>query len=774
MSRKFNKRIYASNTVNLATSSVDKKIPAHISMEASLDIQAAKDGENSPPEFTLIANTGVPMQLAGFYDPVIIDIAGAKFSRKVTPVIADHDTGKRIGHSTRQVIIPAGSSKKIGKEEMAGPLVFAKGVVSSRMGIAQGFVEDAKAGFPFQVSVGSDIVEAFYVDDGEKVEVNGKTYKGPLIVASKTSIMELSITVLGADGNTSAQIAARHHPDLYKESSMNPFQQWLKASGFVEKDLTDDQLKALKAQWEAANPPTDPPAAPSTPPVKAKATPPGNPETPNPEEYVARINAAAAKNQLRVDQCNVLFAQHSAVEKVTYKGKEVPLVNFKAAAIQDGLEPDQVELILIKAGYPTAPSGPAIHMAPGIEDLGTQAISCALVRQLGVKASKTQKWSGEKYGYEHAYDEQALEASNHRSLRGLTLHQLMDMTIHASGSHYSGSRKSNDFIQATREALRKIHAGASGSTTLDISNIFEDAANKMLLTAYQGIDTTWQEIAAVKSVSDFKTHNMYRLISKGSYHVVGADGQLEHGEWDDQKYTVAADTYGKIVGLDRKHLINDDLDAFAQIMTMLGTEAAKALEELVYVTWMTLLGTTYTAGQGNYISGAATDLGIDGLTLATQEFDKQVIDDAPLMVGADRLLVGTQDRILASRLYNQARTEATGSTDATVFVDNPHVGDFRPIVTPYLNNTKVKQRVDVNNLGAAIPGQSSNMWFLFANPSNSQGATINVALLNGNRVPFLEQADANFDTLGLRWRGYHDFGVGIGDPILSLMSKGAA
>ena len=71
---------------------------------------------------------------------------------------------------------------------------------------------------------------------------------------------------------------------------------------------------------------------------------------------------------------------------------------------------------------------------------------------------------------------------------------------------------------------------------------------------------------------------------------MGADGQLEHGEWDDQKYTVAADTYGKIVGLDRKHLINDDLNAFAQIMTMLGLEGAKALEELVYVVWMTAFG----------------------------------------------------------------------------------------------------------------------------------------------------------------------------------------
>ena len=101
------------------------------------------------------------------------------------------------------------------------------------------------------------------------------------------------------------------------------------------------------------------------------------------------------------------------------------------------------------------------------------------------------------------------------------------------------------------------------------------------------------------------------------------------------------------------------------------------------------MGSTYTAGQGNYIDGAGTVLGIAGLSTASQAFDDQVIDDAPLLVGADRILVGTQDKIMAGRLYNQARTEATGDTDATVFVDNPHVGAFRPIVTPYLNNTSV-------------------------------------------------------------------------------------
>lgn len=767
--RKFNTRIYASKgATSLRAKNDSRSIPSSLALEAQLDIQAADGEAEGPPKFNLVANTGTPMLLGGFFDPVIVDMEGAKFHHKVTPVIADHDVGKRIGHTTRQAILPAGSSRKLGGAERSGPLIYADGIASSRMGIAQGFVEDAKAGFPFQVSIGADIVEAYYVEEGEKAKVNGKSYKGPLIVASKTVVRELSVTVLGADGETSAQIAAYHHPRYKELSSMNPFQEWLKANGFVEEDLTEKQLEILKAQWEATQASTtqDPP------PVKATA--PVAPAVPDIQETLRAHREAIAADMIRTDRINQLFARFPNVTKVKDGDKEVLVGDFKAKALSTDMDPSQVELALLKADFPATPTGPAIHITPDIQDLEAQAVACALAQQMGMVASKEQKWSGEKYGYEHFWNEQTLEASRHTRLRSISLHQLMDMTVRAAGGYYSGNRKSDDFIRETRSALTKIKANASGPTSLDISNIFDDLANKMLLAAYQSVDTTWQEIAATQSVSDFKTYNMYRLISKGSYHVVGADGQLEHGEFDDQKYTVTADTYGKIVGLDRKHLINDDLNAFRQIMTMLGMEAAKALEELVYVVWMTALGTTYTAGQGNYISGATTVLGIPGLTAAALAMDNQTLDDAPLLITADRMLVGTQDRIVAGRLYSQPRTEATGSTDDVVFVDNPHVGNYRPIVTPYLNNTAVKQRVDVNNLGAAIPGQSSTQWFLFNNPATPMGATINVALLNGNRTPFLEQADAQFDMLGLRWRGYHDFGVGIGDPLMSLMSKGAA
>src|SRR5690606_11222815 len=85
----------------------------------------------------------------------------------------------------------------------------AEGVVSSSMGVAKGFVEDARAGFPFQTSLGAIIEEAEFVERGQRATVNGRSEKGPLLIARKTMVREISVTVLGADSGTRVSVAAR-------------------------------------------------------------------------------------------------------------------------------------------------------------------------------------------------------------------------------------------------------------------------------------------------------------------------------------------------------------------------------------------------------------------------------------------------------------------------------------------------------------------------------------------------------------------------------------
>lgn len=753
-----------------------KNIPSNLQLEATLDIQAQDGGESKgPPKISMIANTGKPMQLAGFMEPVVIDMTGAKFDKKKTPILMDHDTSKRIGFTESQAIEPN--------------RIVADGIAMSSMGIAAGVVEDARNGFPFQVSVGATIDKGFFVDEGDTATVNGKAHKGPLIVASKTRIREISLTVLGADNNTSASIVAaamRNESSSKEREAKMTFEEFVASLGLDLTAMDADQTSKLKAQWEkmnkleagtpgGSNPPNGGGGV-NTPPVSRTSE--GNPDD---EAFNNRRKRIAAE-EARVDTIRATASRYSETLSGEFEvdGKKTTVASIKATAINDGWDPDKLELTLLRASRDVdAPSGgnggPAIHMGRTIEDLDNRAIACAIVRQSGkVPANRRHDVTGEEFGYEHDYPEAVLEASDHRSLRNASLHQILDFfNIMANGHGFHGNRRTDEFIQATRASMQKLQA-SSGVTTLQANQIFEDAANKLLWAGYQSVNTTWQEWVRPVNVNDFKTQNVYRMTHEGAYQQVGPDGELKHGGFSDQKYTVAADTYGKIVGMTRHHLINDDLGAFNDMMTALGIEAAKTIEESGYVTLLGQVGTFWTGGNGNLSSGAGSDLTIAGLSAAQQLFEDQVdSDNAPIMIEPDRILVGTQDRVQAGQLFNDTEVREGPSSTSTQkeFTRNPHTSAFRPVVTPYLNNTAILQRVA--NIGSAIPNQDGNQWFMFGNPAMAQGASFMIAFLNGNRTPILESSDASFNVLGLQWRAYHDFGYGLGDPKMSVRSAGA-
>jgi hypothetical protein len=315
-----------------------------------------------------------------------------------------------------------------------------------------------------------------------------------------------------------------------------------------------------------------------------------------------------------------------------------------------------------------------------------------------------------------------------------------------------------------------LQADAAGPfSTLGVTNILEAVANKSLLAAYNSQNVVWDQFCGIKSLTDFKTHNYYRLTISGGYSKIPPDGQIKHGEFADDKYTLAADTYGMILALTRTDIINDDLDAFNGIVAGLGRNAALAIEIAFFK--LVLGSTVFSSGNANLLTGSYLDMDIAGLTAAELMFMDQVDSNGkPILVNPDRLLVGTQDSVPSAQLFNQTTIFATGlaSTSAltTDFEQNPHAGKYRPVVSPIMNNTSI---TDMD--GAAITGQSSDVWCMFGPPEVLPA--ILAGFLQGNRVPVVESSDTSFDTLGTQWRSYHDWAIGAGDPKGAIRSPGA-
>jgi hypothetical protein len=157
-------------------------------------LKAAKDDQPSLPRFRMVAYTGGPMRVAGWRYPVIVDLAGLSIPSQNRPIRFGHDAAHGVGH-TDAIRVEAGQ-------------LVATGIVSRDTAAAREVVTSSKNGFPWQASIGAGVEEFEFVKEGQKVIANGRTFDGPVNVVRKSTLGEISFVDLGADGNTSASVAA--------------------------------------------------------------------------------------------------------------------------------------------------------------------------------------------------------------------------------------------------------------------------------------------------------------------------------------------------------------------------------------------------------------------------------------------------------------------------------------------------------------------------------------------------------------------------------------
>ena len=700
------------------------------------------DGEKKLRKFRMVAYTGGKLQVRAYYYPVVVDLSGLKVSAKNRPVLRDHDISRVVGH-TEQIAVNAGN-------------ITVSGVVSGDQNQhGQEVTALADNGFPWQVSIGANPTRMAFVDKGESVEVNGRRFTGPIYVARQSQLREVSFVALGADDNTSAKMAASFTP----EGDMPTFEEWLQAKGFDADELSDDQTTSLQAMYQAEkaagdnggrNPGNGDSGAGDD--IAAGGgggtTPPVDSGDDGVDHIQARRDAEAAEVE-RVERINSICARYDN-PTITENGEEVSL---RAHAIRNGWNADRVELNALRGSRPQAPAahrpdpktGRVLEAAALISAGLTEDVVCA------------------------AYDEKTVNEAISARYQHTTLHVLMDQCISAAGMHYSGSRKSDDYIRAAFQANSRINAaGGANFSTLSLSGILSNVANKALIAAYEAVEVVWPSICAVRSHNDFKTHTRYRLDAEGSFKKIGKDGELKQASLSDDSYTNQLGTYGTILALTRQDMINDDLGSFLQIPQMLGRMAAVRIEEAVMVLLLSLQGSGFFAsGNGNLMTGGSSALSIDALTTARQKFRDQVdVNGKPILVSPQILLVGTALEELANNLFSEDKVDVTTTANSRKFANNPHRGLFRPFVSPYLNNTNITDQD-----GAALSNQSATQWFLFANPMVR--AALCVAFLNGRRTPTIESAETKFDTLGMQWRAYSDFGVGSEETVAAVKSAGA-
>lgn len=663
----------------------------------------AAEGEPKLKKFSITAYTGVPMRV-GFGYPVVVDLAGMTIASESTPILKDHDASQIVGHTD-------GIDKSVKRLKLTG--------IVSGVGIAAQEVTALGAnGFPWQASIGASIEQMEFVDKGESVNVNGRALSGPLYVARKSTLRETSFVAMGADAGTSGRIAAQLHE---RKIVMDPeLKAYIESLEFDPATLSEAQVAKLKAQFEKTKTPT-----------KVEKT-----------QTIDEIIAANAAEHERVTAFNDIMATATAGRP---RHEVDELMKTYRAAIEGKWDVMKFALAMRQDSRFNV----AIHSS-GKEQFPKADVLEAAICKLG-RLSNVEK----------VYSPQVLEAADrHIRKEGIGLTQLYVTCAEANGYRGRSSRITEEvqrFAFAADDPRMMIQA--SGFSTLSISTILSNIANKFLMEGWNAVDMTPMRIAAITPVNDFKEITTASLTGDLQFEKLGSAGEFKHGTLGETTYGNKADSYGRILVITFQDYRNDDLGALTRTPKRIGRGGALKLNDIF---WAEFLNPTtanfWHSGNANVNTGVA-DMTIGGLAATEVIFMNQTDPDGkPLGADPKILLVPPALKALATALMDAQSKLVTGAS-ATIPDTNVFRGRFRVESSPYMANS-------------AYTGYDAAAWYMLCDPSDIP--VIEIVALDGRVEPTVEMAEADFNTLGTQLRGHSHVGVRVQEPRGGVRADGGS
>lgn len=307
------------------------------------------------------------------------------------------------------------------------------------------------------------------------------------------------------------------------------------------------------------------------------------------------------------------------------------------------------------------------------------------------------------------------------AFRGMSLRAVVADVLERDGV-------SNAFRMNDEELLER-----SLTATGSLPGILSNVANKSMLRGYQEAETTFQLFTSKGSVNDFKDTPVYQLSEGGDLKIIHENGEFEHDELTESGVTKRVYTYGKKFSFTRQMLINDDMSVLTRVPMIHAMAAKRSINRAVYKALTDVA--LYTDARHN-LAKPASELSlaaIDAGRVAMRN-QKGLRGEATLNIAPKYLIVPTVQEFKALQLLSSP-------ADPTA----AHAG----VVNPLANSLKVISDAELDAIDAKA-------WYLVANPMAAD--IIEVTYLRGNETPIIESRQS-FDTLGIEYRMYIDFGV---------------
>ncbi len=559
--------------------------------------------------------------------------------------------------------------------------------------------QDVQAGIIRNVSVG------YAVRAYEVIEEDGQV---PVWRAIDWQPLELSAVPIGADqaagfrgfGNiTPCQLihraAAAHQPEIKAMDPLPPA-----VDSRTETPIATSEDTVTRDTIEAA-----PPSAPAGR-SDAPAAHPVEPRQPTTSER--GVDAAAAEDTAR----RVVADERARIAGIYDAARKLGLDHGLAdTLVRDGASLDQARGLLIDSA---AERDRAIETRPHIRMGGLDERE---TRHAAVQTALLHRFDPHRY----ALTEPA------RDWRGYSLIEMARTFLNGEGVRVRGL--SRDEI-----ATRALH------TTSDFPHILAAVTNKTLRDAYEAAPRTFQPIARRATAADFKEMHRVQLGEAPQLEKVNETGEFKRGTIGEGKERYRVETWGKVIGITRQVIINDDLDAFTRVPSLFGTAAATLESDVVWgiVTSNPNMADGVALFHANHknLTGTGTTLDVANLGKARAAMAKQTGLDGKtvLNIRPAFLVVPSSLELTAEQMIAQNLVPATVAN----------------VVPASIRSLAVIAEPRLDPASGAVP------WYLFASPSAID--TIEYAYLEGQDGVFIETR-IGFDVDGVEIKARLDFGA---------------
>src|ERR1039457_1599264 len=327
-----------------------------------------------------------------------------------------------------------------------------------------------------------------------------------------------------------------------------------------------------------------------------------------------------------------------------------------------------------------------------------------------------------------------------REFAGLTLVDMARECLSAAGVKTRGM----DRHEIARVALQGRNGASEyfdGSmTTSDFPNILANVANKTLRQAYEAAPRTFVPFCRQVTAADFKPVNRIQLSDIAALQKTNENGEFVRIYLGDSKESYALTTWGGIVPITRKVVLNDDLQALTRIPAGLGIAAATLESDTV---WAVITANANMADglplfHATHKNLTATNAlaAVANITAARKVMRKQTAPKGTILNLIPRyLIIPAALEGIAVQITNPINLAATASSaDVPAFVRA-----MVPIVEPRLD---------------AVANYGDTNWYTAADPSSID--TIEYCYLEGQQGVYIETRQG-FEVDGVEIKARLDF-----------------